>query len=211
MYGPYQTPRFWQNYQPQLKGFVRKRISDPDAAKDVLQDIFIKIYTHCQKFDFSCQKAGIVNLRAWIFQTAQNTVNDYYRKGKNHQDLDTIADLNLQHLAYEENTNSYHDMSAYVQYLLLCLPEIYRVPLSMELDGVAQKKIAQQLGMGLPAIKSRIQRARQLFKKLTQECFYLNLDQKGRIDSFEAKPDCQILKCIQNQTPGCSVHLTRHE
>jgi RNA polymerase sigma-70 factor (ECF subfamily) len=203
MYSPYQTPRFWKEYQAPLKSYVRKRVTDPDVAKDILQDIFFKVYTYCQRHDFSCEKAGISNLRAWMFQTAQNAIVEHYRKQKPTAEIndDLLPDLS-------ESSNQYRDMSEFVKPLLQCLPVMYRVPLAMELEGIPQKQIASQLNLGLSAVKSRIQRARQQFKELTHECFYLDLDQKGHIEAFAAKPDCQILKCIQNQTSGCSVHLT---
>ncbi|MDJ1504232.1 sigma-70 family RNA polymerase sigma factor [Xanthocytophaga agilis] len=189
MYGPYDTPKFWKDYNQLLTNFVRKRVACHDDAKDLLQEIFYKVYTYCQRYEFSCEKAGIQNLRSWIFQIAQNTITDYYRSNRKYIDLETVAvPVN------NSDINTYGDMSEYVEPLLSCLPEMYRIPLAMDLEGTPQKEIAVKLGMGLPAIKSRIQRSRVLMKELLHECFYLKIDNLGQIDFFEVKPDCETLQ-----------------
>ncbi len=110
MYSPYQTPRFWKDYRTPLKNYVRKWISDPDVAKDVLQNIFFKIYTYCQRYEFSCGKAGISNLRSWIFQTAQNAIADHYQEEK------SKAELNDELLPIPaEPSNQYSDLSRFVK------------------------------------------------------------------------------------------------
>jgi len=35
--------KVWQDYQAQLRVFVRGRLDDPAASDDILQDIFLKI------------------------------------------------------------------------------------------------------------------------------------------------------------------------
>ncbi len=195
MYGPYETPRFWQKYSKPLKSYVRKYISDTDAAQDVMQEIFYNIYTYCQRFDFSCEKAGIRNLQAWVFQTAHNTIMTHYRKEKKQVDLDVVSDS----LSTDaQNGDVYKDISTYIEPLLTCMPEMYAAPLRLDLQGVRQQDIATQLNMGLSAVKSRIQRSRFKLKELMHECFHLTLNPEGQMESFEVKSDCQTLqKCIK--------------
>jgi RNA polymerase sigma-70 factor (ECF subfamily) len=198
MYGPYETPRFWQTYQKPLRSYVRKHIADPDEAKDVLQDIFYKIFTYCQRYDFSCEKAGVKNLRAWVFQTAHNAIMSHFRTEKKQVSLETVADS----LTTDSKTDVYRDIATYMEPLLTCLPEMYATPLRMDLQGIRQQAIADQLGMGLPAIKSRIQRSRNLLKELMHECFYLTLNEQGNMESFEVKSDCLTLQHFQQVHQG---------
>lgn len=203
MYGPYETPKFWQNYGKPLKSYVRKHIADPDVAKDVLQDIFYNIFTYCQRYDFSCEKAGIRNLRAWVFQTAHNAIMTHYRTEKKQVHLDGMEDS----LAADSRTDVYSEISQYIPPLLTCLPEMYATPLRLDLQGIRQQDIAQQLNMSLPATKSRIQRSRLMLKDLLSDCFHLTLTQQGKMESFEVKADCQVLQHSQTnvfQTPCAS-------
>ena len=79
MYKDYETPRFWITYGEPLEKYIAKRVKDKMLAEDVLHDVYLKIYSHCKRFDFCCQKAGIKNLRSWVFQTCHNTLIDYYK------------------------------------------------------------------------------------------------------------------------------------
>lgn len=36
--------RAWQAHEGELLGYLRHRIADPDAADDVLQDVFLKAF-----------------------------------------------------------------------------------------------------------------------------------------------------------------------
>jgi RNA polymerase sigma-70 factor (ECF subfamily) len=69
------------------------------------------------------------------------------------------------------------------------------VPLRMsDVDGTKLKDIAAELGLGLPAVKQRVSRARKLLKDVFTECCLMELDEQGRIVSFDIRPDCGALQ-----------------
>ena len=60
----------WQAHEGELRGYLRHRLSDADAADDVLQDVFVKAMRQGQGF------CTLDNPRAWLFQVARNALVD---------------------------------------------------------------------------------------------------------------------------------------
>jgi len=145
------VPALWQEHKNELRNFILKRVKDQDLTNDILQDVLMKVYSFC------ISKSGVRNIRSWLFQIAQNTITDHYRKQSKFIDLDTIEELENedQNVAFSEATN-------YILPMLDFLPKEYAVPLKLaDIDNMKQADIAKKLNLGLPATKSRIQRARK--------------------------------------------------
>jgi RNA polymerase sigma-70 factor (ECF subfamily) len=72
------------------------------------------------------------------------------------------------------------------------LPETYRVPLELsELEDMPMPKIALRLGLSLTAVKSRVQRGRQMLKKKLQDCCRFEFDLQGKVIGWERRnPRC---------------------
>jgi RNA polymerase sigma-70 factor (ECF subfamily) len=185
-----ELPNFWRNYGTNVADYVRKRVRDEEISKDLTHDVFVKIYTFCQKHDFSCEKAGVSNLRSWIFQIAQNTIVDYARREQRFERSE-----NLPETASVAETNVYSQAQHYIEPLLSLMPMAYAEPLRLaDLELLPQQEIANRLNLSLSGTKSRIQRGREKLRTLFEECTYVELDPWGHLISMEAKPSCQTLK-----------------
>lgn len=67
----------YKRYGKRLLGyFIRMLNFDKDLAQDALQDLFMKIAEHPEKFDTSR------SFKTWIFSVASNTCKNYYRHKK---------------------------------------------------------------------------------------------------------------------------------
>ena len=177
------VPRFWAENKELVYSYIKKRVRCETTTRDLCQEVLLKIYKFC------ALKTGVKNIRSWLFEIAENTVIDHYRKQKR---------LNAFCCSNSNVTNNepdiYQSLSVYVRPLLVCLPEMYARPLELDLDGMSQKDISKLLNLELPTTKSRIQRSRLKMKELFFECFYLNIDEAGRINAFQPRPDCLTLK-----------------
>src|SRR5829696_3339189 len=75
------SEQLWETFSVPLHQFIRRRISDPHSAEDILQEVFLKIHT---RIDTLHQQDRIA---AWIYQIARNAIADYYRAQRPTTDL----------------------------------------------------------------------------------------------------------------------------
>ena len=162
MYKDHETPRFWKTYGEALRKYLEKRLDDKSLINDILHDVYLKVYLHCKRYDFCCEKAGVKNLRSWIFQVCHNIMVDHL---KNKAKYTFTGDIIIE-LAEAPNADSTQS-SFTVKQLLESLPEKYAE--AVYLDAVlkiSQANIARKLGLGISATKSRIQRGKRMLKEL---------------------------------------------
>ena len=174
----------WQQYQASLTGFLHKNVSNPDDVEDLLQDILLKSFQNLHRVH------DIKKVKSWLFQIANNTIIDFYRKRARNNQLDE------QELWY-----SAHDKSILQQLSLCVVPFINALPkpeaellTAIEINGISQKAYASQHGIKYSTLKSRVQKSRQMLFELYSNCCHLSLDKQGNVIEFiEKKNRCK--KC----------------
>ncbi|SIR33038.1 RNA polymerase sigma factor SigZ [Pontibacter lucknowensis] len=171
-------------YEAKLRSFVLKRVRDKDEANDILQQLYVKLYKHCE------QLQDVRNMNAWLYQIARNAVYDYYREQGRSMPLEDEG--KLEELSQEPERQ---DTESLILPLINMLPAEYAEPLRLsEIEGISQKEIAERLGMSYSGAKSRVQRGREKLKELFVECCHLELDRKGALVSAIAKESCKPLQ-----------------
>jgi RNA polymerase sigma factor (sigma-70 family) len=60
-----------------LSRFIQNRVPDPDAAEDILQDVFYEL-TEAYRLTKPLERVA-----SWLFAVARNKINDWYRRPKN--------------------------------------------------------------------------------------------------------------------------------
>ena len=175
----------WQNHKTLLRDCVSKRIDDPDAVEDILQDVYIKASSNLHQL----KSKG--SLKSWLYRIAYNTIMDFYRQRQANEALP-------QELAIEEedtSTQAHRELAQCLQPLIDELPEKYATPLRMaELEGISQQAIADELGLSLSGAKSRIQRSRVKFRQQMMACCDFEIGQQGIID-YLPKAAAKPTKC----------------
>jgi len=173
----------WEDYKSSLLGFIKKRITDQDDAKDVLQEVLLKSY------QYSSNGKDVMYLKSWLYKVTQNAIIDYYKKKNKRNALDFEIEED------EQERSVLGEASDYIKVLLKLIPEEYAQPLYMyDIEGNDQKKIAEQLHLTLPNTKSRIQRARVKLKEKFLECCVVSFGETGEMVSFDIKSECTLLK-----------------
>jgi RNA polymerase sigma-70 factor, ECF subfamily len=176
------VPAIWLEHKKELFNFILKRVKDRQLSEDILQEVLMKVYKFC------LSKSGVRNLRSWLFQIAQNTITDHYRKSSK------FTDRELPDIAEEDENMAFKEAVNFIEPMLGFLPEDYSIPLKMaDIDGLKQAEIAHRLGLSIPATKSRIQRARQLLKAEFVTCCNFETDAQGNLVSFDIKASCTPL------------------
>lgn len=180
------VPALWLEHKVALRSFILKRVKDRELTEDILQDVLLKVYGFCR------DKGGVRNVRSWLFQITRNTLVDHLRKQKK------FVDREIQEEIQEEENSAFLEALDYIEPLLNFLPEEYRLPLKLaDLEGMKQADIAQQLGLSLPATKSRIQRARDLLRAEFLTCCHFETGAGGDLLSFGIKDSCVPLQKVR--------------
>jgi RNA polymerase sigma-70 factor (ECF subfamily) len=154
----------WQAHEGELLGYLRHRLADADTASDVLQDVFVKAMRHGQDF------CTLDNPRAWLFHVARNTLIDRARASHPSEPLPDGDD---------EPAALQDDPPPPVDALATCLERTMGelsaddavILAACDLAGQTLREFAEDHGIGLPAAKSRLLRARQRLRdRLTTVC-----------------------------------------
>jgi RNA polymerase sigma factor (sigma-70 family) len=144
-----------------LRNFIRKRVTDPGEAEDILQDVFYELIEAYRLMK------PIEQVGAWLFRVARNRITDRFRKKQVGALRDSVVRADSGDLlALEDLLPSPEDgpEAAYARSVLLEeleealneLPEEQRaVFLAHELDGQSFKEIAAETGVGVNTLLSR--------------------------------------------------------
>jgi len=142
----------------------------------------MKMYKSC------CSGKDIKNIKSWLFQIAHNLMINHHKKSNK-----IVSDIPEQ--IEEKNTNEYTEAAKWIDALIDLLPEKYAHPLKLaDIQKQKQNEIATELGLSLNATKSRIQRARKLLKDKIQECCLIEINDKGQLEDFSIRLDCDPLQ-----------------
>ena len=176
-------------FDAKLRNFILARISDPDKAEDILQDVYIKIHSNIDRLQDS------EKFESWIYQITRNTIIDSYRRARPEDELpESLPALQ------EEEPDAAADLAASVEELLNCIPEKDRQALTLtEIQGLTQPEMADRLGLSVSGAKSRVQRAREKLKDAFLDCCHFEFDRYNKVIHYE--PKCS--HCVRS-APDCA-------
>ena len=75
----------YTQYRDKVFGFVRSKIYNQTEVEDIVQTVFLKVYSNLDKYDET--KAS---LSTWIYIITRNTVYDYLKDKRDHPVLELI-------------------------------------------------------------------------------------------------------------------------
>jgi RNA polymerase sigma factor (sigma-70 family) len=162
-----------------LRSFIRRRVSDPRDAEDILQDVFYELV------EANRLLMPIEQVTAWLFRVARNRITDLFRKKKPESFSDTAVVDEDEELPRLEDLLPSPDAgpeALYARNLLLDelelaieeLPEDQReVFVAHELEGRSFREIAAETGVSVNTLLSRkryaVLRLRERLKSIYDE------------------------------------------
>jgi RNA polymerase sigma-70 factor (ECF subfamily) len=141
-----------------LQRFAMSLTSDRDTALDLVQDTYLKAITYKDKF------VDYTNLKAWVFTIMKNTfINNYRRNVKENTIIDGTQDLFYINQPHDKGfispESSYSEGE--IEKAIDSLSAEFRIPFRMHIEGYKYKEIADDLGLKIGTVKSRIFFTRQ--------------------------------------------------
>lgn len=144
-----------------LKPFAVTLTHDTEAARDLVQETMYRALANEEKYQ------GGTNIKAWLYTIMRNIfINHYRRKVKQpvvYDDTPNEALLNHQQSGIANDAVVTLGVKE-IKKAIFNLPDIFRVPFLLYIDGYKYHEISGMLNEPLGTIKSRIHFARRLLK-----------------------------------------------
>ena len=172
--------QIYKQYYSRLFSFINSKVHNKEDAKDILSEVFIKIYKNIDKLD-SDEK-----LTSWIFTITRNSIIDFYRKNsKNENDIE----FNEEHTFEDkEQLKTINELSNCIEPIINSLSSKYSEALYLsEIKELKQKEIATKLDISSTSIKNIIFRGKKQIKEKLFECCSYEYDSFGNIVDFNTK------------------------
>jgi RNA polymerase sigma factor (sigma-70 family) len=157
-----------KSYGKNLMGFIRKRVSTPEDAEDILQEVWFQLGRIVDLDE-------IENISGWLFSVARNKIIDNYRKKKSvsiDNEDDTIDPEQLEMLINYELPEDEFMRELFWEDLFQALdelPELQRIAfIQNELEDKTLQQIADESNENLKTIISRKRFAIQHLRKRMQ-------------------------------------------
>lgn len=148
-------------YLRDLHGFAQRHLGDPGEAEDVVQETFIRVWQHAERW-----QPGAAKPSTWLYQITRNLCIDRLRRRRPQAALD------------EQQADETHSQAALmqreqvgvaVQQAIQNLPESQRSALLLcHYQGLRNQDAAAVLGLSVSALESLLARARRGLRKQLQ-------------------------------------------
>lgn len=156
-------------YEGPIVRFLYRYLGNSEEAKEVCQDIFVKIFRGISTFQNHC------SLKTWIYRIALNTVLNekrrwYHRLRDRFVGLETVSRTRFDTIPSPELSLTMSERCRQVSIALRKMRPDHRAILVLrDLEGLSYQEIAEALGLTLGTVKSRLARARQEMKDAIQD------------------------------------------
>ncbi len=158
-----------QKYQNKIINLISRYVKDPNAARDVAQEAFLKAYRGLEKF------RGDSAFYTWLYRIAINTAKNYLVSenrrvpdvGVDAAEAEQFGDNEpLHEKASPERMLLTDEIRQVVMDTIESLPDDLRTAIMLrELEGLSYEEIAQAMGCPIGTVRSRIFRAREAIDK----------------------------------------------
>jgi RNA polymerase sigma-70 factor (ECF subfamily) len=161
-----------ERYQKRLLNFVYRTIGDRERAEDLVQEVFIRVHRHLQRFDQTKK------FSTWIYTIASNLAkNELRNRSRNplvlFQTIKKDWEPDHRPVQFEDPHQRPDDLYRHrhlrelVEWTVAQLPGHHRdVFVLRELEGKSYEEIAEITECNLGTVKSRLNRARNRFAQL---------------------------------------------
>lgn len=144
--------------QKNMLSFAYSLTMNRDEAYDLLQDTALKVLDNSDKY------TETDNFKSWVFTIMRNLFINNYRKTIRHgvvSDYSEESYLINATTAYSQDTPEDTVGVHEIMEMIGTFPDEYRIPFSMHVAGYKYTEIAEEMGLPVGTIKSRIFFARK--------------------------------------------------
>lgn len=164
-------------YGKKIINLAYKMTSNEETARDLTQDIFIKVYTNFNSYK------GESHIYTWIYRIAVNHILNYLKKERKrkffnildrkvsdfiNQKQEELAFLQVRKDQSPEKILENSEREKIIWSIIQTISPTYRVPLILfRYEELSYQEIAETMNIGLSAVETRLHRAKkELINKL---------------------------------------------
>ena len=153
----------YQKYAGALLHQIQKIISNGEAAEEILQDVFVKIWKKIDQYDENRSR-----FFTWMSQIARNTAIDTarlvsFQRNKETESIDALVNVDAQ--LKEKAFNKIPD-TGLQQVLSKIDPEHRELIEYLYFRQYTQKETAEALGIPLGTVKTRLRKAISILREI---------------------------------------------
>ena len=174
--------KIFREYYPVLLPFVERHVGERELAKDLVQDVFLKLYKSYPYF------SSEVNIKSWLYTSSRNAALDYLRHLKVRDNNKLLMAEAMMYAADVDEVIS-EDLPRKIHEAIDSLPlqccQIVRMHI---IDGKKYTEISAELGISINTIKTQIFRGYKKLRELLADdlnalvLFYFHIVRKENPD-----------------------------
>jgi len=163
---------------------IRRRVKDPAAADDVLQDALVRIQERADSL------RDHERVDAWVKRIAANAAIDHLRRDRREVPEEMAPEAPApSEAADDENLNS--EVASWLVPMMGQLSGDDREALDLvDVEGMRQGELAEKLGLSPSGARTRVQRARKRLAKVVTDCCALEQDRRGNVLAITPRDEC---------------------
>lgn len=157
--------KIYLRYRDRVYAYCLRMLSSEDDAQDLYQEVFMRVLTRAQSFEEEKSLGG------WIFTIAHNLCLNKLRDRKPQDTLDDLATSGQVKyhapLIVQPAQDLGESWRERIDWAMSQLPPDQREALILrEYEGMSHQEIVEVLHTSIPAVKSRIYRAKERLREL---------------------------------------------
>lgn len=160
-----------RRYQRPITGYVYRMLNDYDAALDVTQEVFIKVYNSLARY------SSDYKFSTWLYRISHNAAIDYMRRHSvSEQSIEAENEDGSYQLQIEsprptpEQDRERSEWRTEIESVVKCLPAVYReLILLRHSQDLSYDEIAEITNLPLGTVKNRLFRAREMMRQIFVE------------------------------------------
>lgn len=162
-----------QKHQARIYNLILRLVNDPEDAEDLTLETFLNAWRARERF------RGEAKISTWLYQIAVNNCKNHFKKRDRQREhepvsLDETIETDGGEVGREvadwreapEKILMEGELRAQIQRAVEALPYAYREVLVLcEMEDRSYEEIARLTGLTIPAVKTRLHRARQMMRR----------------------------------------------
>lgn len=152
--------KLYRNNYPNVYRLCLSYVSgDMELAQELAQEVFIKVWQNLERFREESK------ISTWIYRITVNTCLMHLRKIKKQQEVSLTDTAEINEEQYQESNNQRLHM---LRACMKKLDEMGKMLISLVLDEIPQKEIAEITGISHENVRVKVHRTKgKLFKCIT--------------------------------------------